>query len=107
MWHTHMLLSIAKYNDDCFAIRGCKLSHDDSLNDRSAGGKLELSFHATCHRWEETYVEPYAVPGGIFRGEPETAYYNYATWSPTRNSAKTVPLPQNITPAPMTGASCI
>jgi hypothetical protein len=105
MWHTHMLSSIAKYDDDCLAIRGCKLSHDDSLHDRSAGGKLELSLHATCRRWEETYGEPYA--GGTYRGEPETAYYNYATWSPMRSSAKIVPLPQYIAPAPMMGASSI
>jgi hypothetical protein len=66
---------------------------------------LELSFHATCRRWEETYGEPYAILGGMYRGEPETAYYNYATWSPTRSStAETVPLPKIIALTPM-GAS--
>jgi hypothetical protein len=113
MWHTHMLSSITKYNQDCLTIRGCKFSHDDSLNDRSTGAKLELSFHATCRRWEDMYGTSYAVPGGMYRGEPETAYYDYVTWSPTTTitrrscTTETVPLPHSMAPTTtmMMGAS--
>jgi Glycine-rich domain-containing protein-like len=83
IWHTHMLASVSNYNLDCLSIRGSKFYHDDSLNDRTAGAKLDVSFQDTCRRWEEAYGEAYLVPGAMYRGEPDPAYYcNYATWSP-------------------------
>jgi len=34
MWHTHILFSISKYNDDCLNMIGCELNHDDSIHER-------------------------------------------------------------------------
>ena len=47
MWHTHILSSIVKYNQDCLAIMGSTLHHDDSTNDRSEGGVLDVSYSET------------------------------------------------------------
>lgn len=40
MWHTHILTSVEKYNEDCIAISGATLHHDDSLNDRCLINRL-------------------------------------------------------------------
>jgi len=34
MWHTHVLFSISKYNDDCLNMIGCELNHDDSIHEK-------------------------------------------------------------------------
>jgi Glycine-rich domain-containing protein-like/WWE domain len=83
MWHTHMLYSTVLYNSDCRRIRGALFHHDDSLTDRSAGGKLDLAYAATCRLWQSTYGKgDYAVPGGMYRGEPPSAYYETDVWTP-------------------------
>jgi len=53
MWHTHMLSSLAGYDDDCKKITGRTLHHDDSLNDRSEGSTLNRSFDATKQMWKD------------------------------------------------------
>ena len=65
MWHTHMLFSIAKYHEDNIRLNGCTLEHDDSLNDRSEGGKLDTNFQATRKLWRDIYGVEYKVPGGM------------------------------------------
>jgi hypothetical protein len=79
MWHTHMLASIAKYHKDNMRVNGCTLEHDDSLNDRTEGGKLDTNFEATRKLWERVYGVEYKVPGGMYRGEPPVEYFS-AGW---------------------------
>jgi hypothetical protein len=80
MWHTHMLSSLANYNADCRSIIGRTLHHDDSLNDRSEGSTLDISYRATEKLWYATYGTRYAVPGGMYRGEPPEAFFD-TKWS--------------------------
>jgi len=80
MWHTHILSSISKYNDDCRTIIGCSMNHDDSLTDRVEGGTLDVSFRATKALWYEMYGEEYTVEGGMYRGEPPVSFYR-REWS--------------------------
>ena len=83
MWHTHILHSSQNYTADCQRIRGKPFHHDDSLNDRTAGALLERAFAATAALWKQTYHgEDYVVPGGMYRGEPPTVYYDAKIWTP-------------------------
>lgn len=75
MWHTHILASVTKYNDDCKAIMGKLFHHNDSLNDRSEGSVLDVSYRATHQLWMDVYGEEYAVQGGMYRGEPPAAFF--------------------------------
>jgi hypothetical protein len=74
-WHTHMLSSIRGYYSDCKAIIGYEMHHDDSLNDRTEGGRLDVAFAATKAAWMQLYGERYEVEGGMYRGEPPMLYY--------------------------------
>jgi Glycine-rich domain-containing protein-like len=105
MWHTHMLASVTKYNSDCWSVRGSTFNHDDSLNDRTPGGTLDLAFQDTCRRWELAYGKAYAVAGGMYQGEPDAAYYDNTTWTPAAlpNATKDVMVPLATTTA--TGAT--
>jgi len=66
--------------DDCILVAGKKFHHDDSLNDRTSGGTLDVSFQSTCALWKSAYGTEYAVEGGMYRGEPPADY-----WSPAWN----------------------
>jgi len=59
MWHTHILSSFALYHADCIRINGRTLEHDDSLNDRTEGGTLDLNFRATTDLWRQIYGVDY------------------------------------------------
>jgi hypothetical protein len=82
MWHTHILTSVTLYRDDCIAITGSPFDHDDSINDRTAGGRLDVSFQKTAALWKQTYGSDYAVMGGMYRGEPPSEFYD-PTWIDT------------------------
>jgi hypothetical protein len=79
MWHTHILTHLGHYYDDCRAIMGDTLHHDDSLNDRTEGGTLDRAFQVTKALWEEQYGEEYSVVGGMYRGEPPQEFFT-AKW---------------------------
>ena len=81
MWHTHMLLSTDRYNQDCINIRGALFHHDDSITDRTPGSALDQAFDATIQLWEDTYEVPYHVDGGMYRGEPPASYWA-VDWQP-------------------------
>lgn len=84
MWHTHMLKSINVYNQDCIRIAGQRFNHDDSLNDRVEGGALDTSFQDTMRLWKEVYGIPYAVEGGMYRGEPPQSCWR-SQWEAQRD----------------------
>ena len=81
MWHTHILINCRQYIEDCTCIRGGPLHHDDSLNDRTPGAKLDQAFVATSNLWKKTYGTEYYAVGGMYRGEPPTAFYDAASWN--------------------------
>ncbi len=76
MWHTHMLTSLTKYNEDCVAIIGSTFRHDDSLCDRTPGRSLDIAFQQTKELWMQEYGEDYAVPGGMYRDEPPPWFFS-------------------------------
>ena len=52
------------------AILGFVLKHDDSVNDRSEGSKLNNADEVTRRLWMEEFNVPFARPGSMFRGNP-------------------------------------
>ena len=78
-WHTHILASASTYAADTRRLCGFELPHDDSVNDRAEGSKLNRQYAVTQKLWAETYGERYAVRGGMYRDEPPEAYFD-ATW---------------------------
>ena len=76
MWHTHILVSLHRYNEDCLKIRQERLSHDDSLSDRSPGGLQDRAYEETVKKWQSLYQESYVVVGGMYRGEPPRAFFD-------------------------------
>ena len=64
IWHSHMLSSTKKYDEDCKELIGCEFDHDDSLDDRSEGSSEFSAFHATKSLWERTCKCPHI--GGAF-----------------------------------------
>ncbi|XP_024538724.1 uncharacterized protein LOC112349147 isoform X2 [Selaginella moellendorffii] len=69
MWHTHQLCSV-KYECDMVRVLGRDLEHDDSVNNREVGGKLDVGYTQTRSLWEETYGLTYEKAGCMYRGEP-------------------------------------
>lgn len=69
MWHTHMNFS-ASYRTVTELILGKVLSHDDSVNDRSVGSKLNKSYAITLSLWKQEYKEHYSSYGAMWRGDP-------------------------------------
>jgi hypothetical protein len=66
------------YYKDCKVIIGVPMHHDDSLEDRSDGGPLQVAFASTVEAWKELYGVEYHVEGAMYRGEPPNQFYNPA-----------------------------
>ena len=69
IWHTHQVHP-ELYGQDTSAILGFVLNHDDSVNDRSDGSKLNKSDEVTRKLWLDTFNVPFARPGSMFRSAP-------------------------------------
>ena len=69
MWHTHMNFPCV-YKEDTAAVLGKTLNHDDSVNDRTAGSKLDQSNTNTRALWKRTYNEKFSNFGAMYRGQP-------------------------------------
>ena len=69
IWHTHMNFPLI-YKDDTEYVLGKLLSHDDSVNDRSVGSKLDRSYADTRGLWKLRYNETYSNFGAMYRGHP-------------------------------------
>ena len=79
IWHTHIALSVSQYLNDCQAIRGSWLSHDDSLgDDRSPGASLDVAFRETCRLWKQAYPnqDDYIVAGAMYRGPAPVEFWD-------------------------------
>ena len=59
-----------EYQPDLQAILGFVLKHDDSVNDRSEGSKLNSADETTRKLWLQEFSVPFARPGSMFRGKP-------------------------------------
>ena len=68
-WHTHQVHP-ALYYQDTMEILGFVLKHDDSVNDRSEGSKLNMSDEVTRKLWHQKFQVPFPRPGSMFRGNP-------------------------------------
>lgn len=69
IWHTHQVHP-HQYCQDTNQIFGMILPHDDSVNDRSDGSKLNNSYASTVEMWRNEYVTEFSKPGAMFRGNP-------------------------------------
>ena len=80
MWHTHMNFPRI-YKEDTTALLGKTLNHDDSVNDRTPGSKLDRTTMNTRVLWKRTYNEKFSNFGAMYRGEsqsPEANLYQIA-----------------------------
>ena len=68
-WHTHMQFP-AIYAKDTETICGTLFNHDDTVNERTSGSKLDTSTADTRVLWKETFNEAYESFGCMYRGEP-------------------------------------
>ena len=59
-----------QYATDCEAILGYMLPHDDSVNDRSEGSKLNNAHEITVKLWKDAFSHSFAKPGAMYRGDP-------------------------------------
>ena len=69
VWHTHQVHPLL-YQRDTNSILGFVLKHDDSVNDRAEGSKLNNADEVTRALWLKRFSVPFARPGSMFRGNP-------------------------------------
>ena len=69
LWHTHMLHPL-NYKSDMELFFNKTFNHDDSVNDRSEGSKLNASQKETQDLWLSTFGENFMLYGAMYRGDP-------------------------------------
>jgi hypothetical protein len=69
IWHTHQVHPL-EYAEDCQVILGFTLPHDDSVNDRNEGSKLNNSYQVTIDLWKSNFKASFTKPGAMYRGAP-------------------------------------
>mmetsp|Transcript_56923 Transcript_56923/g.133483 ORF Transcript_56923/g.133483 Transcript_56923/m.133483 type:complete len:638 (+) Transcript_56923:268-2181(+) len=74
MWHTHLAFPHF-YAADCDKFAGTFIGHDDSVNDRTEGSKLNLSAAQTRMLYFKAYGCPWEKTGGMYNGEPPAWYW--------------------------------
>ena len=75
VWHTHMLASSCAYHEETRLRAGEHVDHDDSVNDRHEGSKLNTSWENTKKLWQQTFgssdnAVALDVGEACYRGEP-------------------------------------
>ncbi|KAH9615627.1 hypothetical protein KSS87_011780 [Heliosperma pusillum] len=71
MWHAHQLYPEAYYKDTSELV-GSVVPHDDTVSDRTKGGKLDKGQFETTRQWENTFGFSYWKAGATHRGnEPK------------------------------------
>ena len=83
IWHTHQV-STLNYAKDTTRILGHVLPHDDSVNERSKGSKLNTSSEESSQLWWDTFGVPFARPGCMFRGDPPFTRLGSLSWPMTQ-----------------------
>ena len=61
MWHTHQVHPHRYANDTMAILDGMILPHDDSVNDRSDGSKLNASYETTVKLWKRAFGDKTTV----------------------------------------------
>ena len=74
VWHSHQLHPLA-YKEDTVKILGRMFNHDDSVNDRSQGSKLNRSDDRTRQLWLDAFNENFSHYGAMFRGDPPSGLH--------------------------------
>ena len=69
IWHTHQVHPL-QYQAETTNVLGFVLKHDDSVNERSEGSKLNNADNVTRRLWQDLFKVPFARPGSMFRGNP-------------------------------------
>ena len=69
MWHSHQL-NPKDYEKDMMKYIGNLFNHDDSVNDRSEGSKLNNSHVRTKKYWRKYFNENFSQYGAMYRGQP-------------------------------------
>ncbi|XP_023932117.1 uncharacterized protein LOC106156973 [Lingula anatina] len=69
VWHAHQVHPNI-YQIDTVNILRKMLNHDDTVNDRSEGSKLDRANKLTRRLWQALYGVSIAQPGCMFRGSP-------------------------------------
>lgn len=75
MWHTHILISTAKYNDYCWNMIGCKLNDYDTIHERQQVGLLDVSLQTAKRQWEKNDKESYTVLGEMYPGHTTASFF--------------------------------
>lgn len=96
LWHTHLAFPAA-YADDTRRIVGTVVTHDDSVNDRSEGSKLNVCSESTAQLWERQYGDRWEREGCMYRGKtPEAFMRQWATGGPVTEGAGAAGYPQPV-----------
>jgi hypothetical protein len=69
MWHTHQLNPVV-YKNDTVRITGGLFNHDDSVNQRHEGSKLNVAAERTRELWKRYFNESFSTFGAMYRGSP-------------------------------------
>lgn len=69
VWHVHQVYPILYKNETEQLLRE-HFNHDDSVNDRRSGSKLETSSVVTRTLWQKTFNQDYSCFGCMYRGTP-------------------------------------
>ena len=80
-WHTHMLAAPAAYLEETAERAGEPVNHDDSVNQRHKGSKLNTSWADTKKLWRQSYggikgAAALDAPGTCYRGEPPSWWFS-------------------------------
>ena len=80
-WHTHMLAEPAAYLEETAERAGEPVNHDDSVNQRHKGSKLNTSWADTKKLWRKSYggikgTAALDAPGTCYRGEPPSWWFS-------------------------------
>ncbi|CAE7042011.1 GRDP1 [Symbiodinium sp. CCMP2456] len=96
VWHAHQLHP-HNYQEETTRLCGAMLPHDDSVNDRSEGSRLNNRWEETKAAWNQEFPNDSATtPGGMYRGLVTIAerQYREQQWSLLRTNGAAA---QNIT----------
>ena len=80
VWHTHMLADTSRYLEESAELAGAVggVDHDDSVNQRNEGSKLNEAWKDTKRMWASTFNandDGIDKPGATYRGEPPSWWF--------------------------------